>query len=144
MLVDLYLIDTSAWIFALRARPIATIKERVASLLETDQVATTGMVMLELMSSVRIQAEGHRLKWRLARLHYFPIPESIWERAAWLVWRLRRRGVTVSFTDAVIAAIAMEQNAVVLHADSDFDRIAQHEELSTESYVKVIASEKNP
>jgi predicted nucleic acid-binding protein len=141
---DLYLVDTSAWIFALRPRPIEAIKERLTSLLETDQVATTGIIVLELMGGVQEEREGHRLKQRLGGVHYFATPEPTWERAAWLAWRLRRRGVTIPFTDALIASIAIEQNAVVLHADSDFDRITQHEGLRVESYVSAIAAHNNP
>ena len=143
MASNLYLVDTSAWIFALRERPIVAIRDRVSQLLGANAVATTGIVVLELLGGTRDQEEFEKLRRRLGGLHYLPIEDHLWERAAGMAWRLRRRGVTAPFTDVLIATVALENEAVVLHADSDFDLVAQHEPLKVESFVRMVRKGPN-
>ncbi len=48
---------------------------------------------------------------------------------------LRRRGVTVPFTDLLVAAVAAGAEAVLVHRDRHFDSIAAHVGLKVESHV---------
>ena len=48
---------------------------------------------------------------------------------------LKIKGVNVPYTDILIAASAIKEKAVLLHADSHFDTIAKHSELKVESLV---------
>ncbi|GBD11002.1 Ribonuclease VapC11 [bacterium HR23] len=134
----LYLVDTSAWLFVLRRPPVTALRDRVGELLSADRVAVVGMVVLELLGGARTEQERIRLGERLGGLHRLPTPEGLWEEAAGLAWRLRRRGVTAPFTDVLIAASAMAYGAILLHADRDFDLIARHEPLRVESHVETV------
>jgi predicted nucleic acid-binding protein len=50
--------------------------------------------------------------------------------SAKLFFDLRKKGVTIrKSTDCLIAQIAIDNNALLVHNDSDFDLIAQHSEL---------------
>src|SRR3989337_4517539 len=61
-----------------------------------------------------------------------PGSEETYVRAARLSRTGRKRGVTIrSLIDCLIAAIAMEQEATVLHRDRDFDRISGYAPLKT-------------
>ena len=73
---------------------------------------------------------------RFRGLVQLPIEQAIWEAAAGLGFALRRRGVTSALPDLLIAASALEHDAIVVHADTDFDRIAQHSDLRVESYTE--------
>ena len=61
---------------------------------------------------------------------------SLWEKAYDLALRLRRKGITVPYTDILIAASAIAVDATVVHADSHFDLMGPHCGLKVESFVK--------
>lgn len=132
------LVDTSVWIFALRKDPLGPAKERVASLLEEGLVATVGMIKLELLGGTKSEEEFHRLKTRLNGLYEIKIDSDLWERAAQLAFQMRRKGITLPYTDILIASCAIKAQALLLHADLHFDTIGEHTELRTESFVSLV------
>ncbi|MCL4459595.1 MAG: PIN domain-containing protein [Chloroflexi bacterium] len=137
---SLYLIDTSVWLEVLPpGRAASELRERVDALLAADQVATTGMIRLELVSGARNEADYRRLEEMLSALHAVPVAEERWNEAAQLAFRLRRRGVVVPSTDLFIAAIAIAAGATVLHRDRHFDMVASHASLSVESHVPAVS-----
>jgi len=57
---ELFLVDTSVWIFALRKKPVVQIKDRIDSLLKEDTVITTGIIKLEILAAaVPLHADAH-------------------------------------------------------------------------------------
>ena len=134
----MFLIDTSVWIFALRRRPIASIRDRVDQLLAQGQVATTGIVRLELLGGVRTDEERERLGSRLDALTYFATERRLWDEAAGLLLALKRTGVTIPPTDALIASCAIGNDAVLVHADAHFDLVARHAPLEIESMITLL------
>jgi predicted nucleic acid-binding protein len=62
----------------------------------------------------------------------------IWDKASLLVFNLRRKGITIPHTDILIAACAMSEGCVLLHADNHFDIIARHTDLIVESFVNIV------
>ena len=91
--------------------------------------------MHEVLRGTRDETEWQRLERQMRGLHLLPMTDEDWYRAARLDWSLRRRGMRFPGTDVIIAQIAIGHGATLLHADADFDRIAQHEPLKVESYV---------
>jgi predicted nucleic acid-binding protein len=73
---------------------------------------------------------------RFRGLIQLPIEPFVWEAAAGLGYALRRRGVTTALPDLLVAASALEHDAIVVHADADFDKIAEHSDLRVESYAQ--------
>lgn len=133
---ELYLVDTSVWLEVLPpGRGSDTLRQRMDQLLVADQVATTGMVRLELLGGARTQEEWQRLSDLLSALHALPVEGEHWEAAARWGFQLRRQGVTVPFTDLLIGSVAARHGAVVLHLDHHFDLMAVHLSLRVESYV---------
>ncbi len=138
MLIKPVLIDTSAWIFALRKEYVPEIKDRVDQLLKENLVVITGIIKLEILTGTKSKSEYQRLKKRLTALDNIGTNENIWDTAFELAFNLRRKGLTIPHTDILIAACALYEDCILIHADNHFDLIAQHVGLQTESYVKVI------
>lgn len=134
-----FLVDTSTWIFALRRQPKQSILQRIDELLDQDVVATCGLIELELLGGAASEAEFTRLQSRLRGLHRLAIQENDWSAAARLTFRLRRAGITVPFTDVLLSALALRHDAVLVHADRDFDLISVHSPLKVESLADKVA-----
>jgi predicted nucleic acid-binding protein len=132
---DLFLVDTSAWILALRKDFLPRVKDRVAYLLRENAIITSGMIKLELLGGTREEKEFQRLKIRLDALEMVEMNTSLWERAYDLAFVLRRKGIRVPYTDILIAAVALMVAATIVHADSHFDLMAPHCGLKVESFV---------
>ena len=118
------LIDTSAWILALRkgvsSRAMYEVDRRIAD----NQATTTGIIMLELLSGTRTEREYQELKEDLEALIQLETLYKTWERASHLAYELRRKGLTVPATDVLIMTVAVESGCSLLHADHHFDLMA--------------------
>ena len=119
------LVDTSAWVEFLRDTGSRAAR-RVDRLLAGD-VATTDVVVMEVLAGARDDGHLDRLRRLLLRCVHLPTEAGDYEDAA-AIWRVcRRAGDTPrSLTDCLIAAVALRETAPVCHADRDFDVIARH------------------
>jgi predicted nucleic acid-binding protein len=132
---NIFLVDTSAWILALRKDFSPEVKERIDHLLKENAIITTGMVKLEILGSTKTENEFQRLKRRLDALDSVELDTSLWEKSYDLAFKLRRKGITVPYTDILIAACALKTESTVVHADAHFDLMAGHISLKMESFV---------
>jgi predicted nucleic acid-binding protein len=130
---ELVFIDTSVWILALRAGGPVAVRQEVEQLLATGRVATTPIVILELLTGARSSREFRELKEDLEALKQLELSPSVWERAYKLGYDLRRAGLTIPTVDIMIAALALEYDCLLLHADRHFEQIAKHSSLQTKS-----------
>lgn len=137
---NLFLVDTSAWLLALRKNFLPKVKDRIDHLLKEDVVITTGIVKLEILGGTKTEREFQRLKTRLNALDAVETDVELWDRAYGLAFKLRRKGVTLPYTDILIAACALNARAIILHADAHFDLISKHIELKVESFVEAVRS----
>ena len=133
---NLFLVDTSAWLLALRKNFLPKVKDRIDHLLKEDVVITTGIVKLEILGGTKTEREFQRLKTRLDALDAVETDVGLWDRAYGLAFKLRRKGVTLPYTDILIAACALNARAIILHADAHFDLISKHIELKVESFAQ--------
>jgi predicted nucleic acid-binding protein len=125
------LVDTSAWVEYLRATGSGT-HLQLRALIEADApLSTTDVVVMELLAGGRDEGHTARLRRLLGRCRFVPTQGlADFEAAAALYRRCRRAGTTVrALTDCLIAAVAIRTGTELLHADKDFDLIAQHSEL---------------
>jgi predicted nucleic acid-binding protein len=123
------LIDTSAWIWALRVDGPVAARQEVEQLLATGRAVTTPIVILELLSGTRSRREFQELKEDLEALQQLEPTPSVWERAYRLGYDLRRAGLTLPTVDVLLAALALEYGCLLLHADRHFEQIAQRSPL---------------
>lgn len=123
------LIDSSAWIEFLRATGSAQ-DETVDRLIASEaSVATTDVVLMEVLAGARHDNERDQLRKLLyGRCAFLPLrgPHDF-ERAAELYRECRLRGETVrKLTDCLIAVVAIRADAELLHRNGDFATIARH------------------
>ncbi len=100
-----------------------------------------GMVRLEIMGGVKTKKELNSLNNYLGALEEIPVDTQLWEDAGRLAFNLRRKGLTIPYTDILIASAAIRSKSVLLHADSHFDIIEPETELQVESYVSCIKND---
>jgi len=132
------LIDTSAWLFALRKDFHPIVKERIEQLLVESDVAICGMIALELLGGTRSEKEYLRLKSRLDALYYVEADKVLWDLSSKLAFDLKRKGISIPYADIVIAASALRERAILVHADSHFDSISNYTDLRVESFVSLL------
>ncbi len=137
MQTELFLVDTSAWIFVLRKDFVPQIKDRVDSLLKENIILTTGIIKLELLGGTRTREEYLRLKSRLSVLDEVKTDSALWNASFELAFSMRRKGITVPYTDIIIAVCAQSRNATLIHADAHFNLISEHGDLQIESYIDI-------
>lgn len=135
----LFLVDTSAWLFALRKDFVPKVKDRIDHLLKENVIITTGIVKLELLGGTKTQKEFQRLKTRLDSLDMVETDTALWEKAYQLSFELRRKGITVPYTDILIAACALMTESTVVHADAHFDLMTKHIGLNVESFIQIVS-----
>ena len=124
------LVDSSVWIDWLRGADtdaVRFVQERE----NHEELAITQMIYLEVLqgvSSDRQFAATQRVLGAQTMLQ----PQgalTTFEAAAHLYRRARKQGLTIrTSSDCLIAAIALEQGAVLVHNDRDFLALAQVEE----------------
>ena len=133
----LFLIDTSAWILGLKRNSSNQIKNILTEILDKDQSATTGIIILELLQGTRTKKEYTEILSDLSALHYFEVNKKIWEKASQLGFNLRRKGKTIPSTDLLIASIALHYDLILLHADNHFEQIQEHTHLKTNNLYQI-------
>jgi predicted nucleic acid-binding protein len=122
------LLDSSVWIDAYKGRPTEATRF-VEMRDEHEEIATTGIIFQEVLQGFREQSEFERMRdvmWSALILE--PRELSTYEVAAQLYRTARASGLTIrSPNDCLIAAIALEHGALLVHNDRDFLALAQVE-----------------
>jgi predicted nucleic acid-binding protein len=124
---ELILVDSSAWIEFLRGTG-SPVNAQVRTLLESRAfLATTEPIVMEVLSGARDDSHLRMLRRLVLGCQMIPLRGlSDYEEAAAVYRSCRRAGLTVRrLVDCLIAIVAINTNALLLHDDSDFDLIAQ-------------------
>jgi predicted nucleic acid-binding protein len=120
------LADTSAWTNRQKnPETLAAFNE----LLGARQIATCGMVKLELLWASRDHGDFRSMREELDALDDLPIRSSVWNRAIDVLERLAARGPLhqrhMELPDLIIAGCAEAAGIPVCHYDRDFELIAE-------------------
>jgi predicted nucleic acid-binding protein len=112
------LVDSCVFIGLLREGrdPIAELAERIP----LDQLATCGMVRLEVIRGLSQPKARRILEEFMDVMLNVPTDNRLWEQATDLAWKLGRSGVTLPSGDIIIAACAQRLPAAVLTYDKHF------------------------
>jgi predicted nucleic acid-binding protein len=121
------LADTSAWAWS--SKPVyAELRLAFEERLESGEIATCDMVVVELLRSVQSGDEFDVRRDDLGALRRCPIGERQWRRALDVMQELVHRTPlghrSVRHQDLLIAAAAEAAGLPVLHYDEDYERIA--------------------
>ena len=113
------IIDTSAWIRFFRYGS-DEVSQLVAELVKNDQAVVTGVVLTELLQGIKTERERQHLTALFSSLPFVETMRDDWQEAGEDLQGLRRRGITVPLTDAVIATVAHRRGLSVLTTDPHF------------------------
>ena len=122
------LVDSSVWIDT--GRGGATPGTRyLEGRDEHEELATCGVIVQEVLQGALTERSHNALRDALyGMLVLEPRELSTYEIAAQLYRRARREGLTIrSSNDCLIAALALEHGALLVHNDRDFLALAQVE-----------------
>jgi predicted nucleic acid-binding protein len=126
---DLILIDTSGWICFFSRRGFEETKKAISTFLDEDRAAITGPILVELIQGTRTVEEKETIKRLFRGIHWLSVTDDHWHKAAEMAFDLRRKGITSSAIDTLIATLAIEYRCSLLHKDSHFELIARHSSL---------------
>jgi predicted nucleic acid-binding protein len=119
------LVDTSAWVEYDRATG-SPVDDRVFELIADDgPLATTELVMMEVMAGAKTDSREGDLRRLLLRFHLLPFDAAADFEAAARIYRLCRRvGVTPrGLIDCMIVSVALRNDATLLAHDADLTRV---------------------
>ncbi|UCD85225.1 MAG: PIN domain-containing protein [Deltaproteobacteria bacterium] len=119
------LTDTSAWISFFRGDP--KVVEQIKSLIRTDRIRISSLIIAELLQGARNDAELKDLAESMEAFPRFPEPPGIWDEAGKLSYRLRRKGVTLGLADCYLTVLAKINGAGIYTLDLNFKKIAKQE-----------------
>lgn len=131
----MYLVDTSVWVHALRPKGNPEIRARLRPLIIAGEAAVSEWILLELITGLRkSESQETLLAWfqpvkRLDLSHVTP-----WEHARANAARLRKRGISVTAADCLIATVAIEERVPLVHCDADFEKMKGILPLTTEDW----------
>jgi predicted nucleic acid-binding protein len=126
-------VDTSLWIDFFAGRDTPQTRYFKDAIGEGADVALTGVILAEILQGIPSDSEFARLRKALSSFRMLqPASGETYVQAAKLHRAGRKRGVTIrSLVDCLIAAIAMEHGAVILHKDRDYERISEYAPLKS-------------
>lgn len=100
---------------------------RAQNIIDREPIGFIDLILLEIIQGVRERQDREVLELRFRSFANLPVKRSAIMLAAEIYQDLQRKGIRIrSIIDCVIAAIAIETGAVILHKDRDFDYIASH------------------
>jgi predicted nucleic acid-binding protein len=116
--------DTCAWIdfFNARETPLAS---AVEYLIQSGEIYTCGIVKYELIQGVKSSKEEMMLVTAMQSLYYIEMTETLWLKAGRLSGFLRSKGITIPFSDTLIAVIAKEEDMTILTTDRHFGQVPE-------------------
>jgi predicted nucleic acid-binding protein len=121
------LVDTTVWIdfFADRVTSHATHLKQLLE--EQHELCICGPILTEILQGIRNTREHNHVQDLFGSLLFLDMHKDTFILAAEIYRKLRLRGITVRKTiDCMIAAVAVEYKAPLLHNDRDFDPIAKY------------------
>jgi predicted nucleic acid-binding protein len=128
------LADTSAWIEYLRGSGTRTHRALRAAI-DADELLVTEPVLMEVLAGATTPRHAEELRSAMLALPIAGVSAlDDYVHAAAIHRACRSKGETVrDIVVCLIAAVAIRNDAAVLHRDRDFDVIARHTELRIEA-----------
>ena len=129
-------VDTSVWIDFFNGRDEPHV-DQLATVIDADAgVALTDVILTEVLQGIRDETQVGLVDERLCAFDLLRL-ETLddFRRAALLYRTARHRGVTIQRTiDCLIASVCDREQLPIMHNDADFDRLAEHSELTVHRY----------
>ena len=118
------LVDTSVWIDFFNRSPGPAGSELRRMIEEAEPFALTGVIVTEILQGLCQEAhriEGYLSLWEMLEPRGF----FTYQEAAAISRLGRSRGIRLTTIDTLIAAVALERDAILFSLDKDFSQIAR-------------------
>lgn len=132
---DRILIDTSAWIESFKKTGNKSLQQLIIKTLDSSQVATTNIIILELLQGCRDKKEYAEMKMRLESLELLPANGKVWDMAYNAGYNLKKNGITIPTIDLIIASIAKTYDYTLIHHDKHFRLVTKHLDISIIDFI---------
>lgn len=119
------LIDTSAWIEAIRKGGKSEVRDRVHSLLESGESRLSEPVLIELFHGARGSSEISFIKELEESVPILRCNKECFEKSMQVAISSRKKGITVSSMDILIFSIAKQYGASVYSLDKHFIQLSK-------------------
>lgn len=117
------MVDSSAWIKYFRGGT-GVVSDAVHDLLEEDRALLCGVVEAEILQGLRPE-EGREISDLFTALRYLDTERRDFVSAGERLGELRRSGVTIPLTDAIIGALCSRHDVALLTTDKHFDHMPE-------------------
>jgi hypothetical protein len=127
------LVDSSVWIDFFKGSNTDPVQILERLLQEEEDLSLSDYILTEVLQGFKKDTDFERARkyFLLFPIYSLSSPDS-YIQAARIYRRCRQRGITIRNTmDCLIAQTALENDLVLLHDDSDFDRLAEVIPLAT-------------
>ncbi len=119
-------VDTTVWVDFFRDAPTWQVAYLVDLVDADEAVCLTDVVLTEILQGLRSDRAVRQVERRLSVFDVLRLEDlDDFRRAAALYRQARAAGYTIRRTlDCLIASVCVREEAPLLHADADFDRLA--------------------
>ena len=130
------LVDTSAWVEFDRATRSRVDRHLTELIAETDDVAVTEPVIMEILAGARTDQREHDLRRLMQRFTLLRFDPTIDFDGATRIYRTCRRSRVTprGMVDCMITAVALRHGTNILAADTDLIRVGEIMGISVESH----------
>ncbi|MDN5302030.1 MAG: hypothetical protein PWQ60_1544 [Thermoanaerobacteraceae bacterium] len=133
---DLYLVDTSLWIEALKRDGDIKIQEWMKKVLLEEKIVIAPVIKAEILSGAINKKQFDQLKEELGSLDVLGKESDVWDSTAFINFNLRRKGFNIPLTDVLIATWALIHDCILAHKDRHYEMIKDVEKnLKTLSFL---------
>ena len=124
------LINTTVWIDFFINRKVPHVKILQELIEREEDLSLCGVIFAEIIQGIHSDTDFFKTKEYLEDLIFLPMRHGTFARSAEIYRSLRKKGITIRKpVDCMIASVAIEYDARLLHNDRDFDYIAKHSNL---------------
>lgn len=121
------LVDTTVWIDFFSNRKLRHVDALIELIEQRDELCLCGVILTEILQGIKNPREYRIITNSLAPLIFLDMKQSTFVLAAEIFRILRKQGITIRKTiDCMIAAVAIENELILLHNDRDFNLIKKY------------------
>ncbi|MDO8644821.1 MAG: PIN domain-containing protein, partial [bacterium] len=89
----------------------------------------SALILMELLQGAATEAEFSEIKRLLEPVERIDLLQNQWEEAAHLSFHLRKKGISVSTIDVLLAFLAVENDLLLYTEDKHFEKMVQYSNL---------------
>ncbi|MEW6456039.1 MAG: PIN domain-containing protein [Acidobacteriota bacterium] len=116
------LVDSSIWIDFFKYKKSKP-GDILQNLLEEENVATTGIIVAEILYGIKNAQEKKLVKDYLLALPFFESTREIWISTGDLAQKLSSQGLNIPISDILISTISIHYNGYIFTSDNHFKSI---------------------